>query len=88
MNEKRLVYYALGVLTVVSIGAVTNQIAPLGPTSGVTLSDRLVALARKAGAQRTSLQPGRRDLPLRLSVHRRRDLARDPIGCLPHRVGC
>lgn len=39
MREKRLLYFVLGVMAVVSTGAVTNQIAPLAPASGVALGD-------------------------------------------------
>jgi hypothetical protein len=30
MSEKRWLYFALGVTTVISIGAVTNQLVPFG----------------------------------------------------------
>ena len=38
MTEKRWLYFALGVTTVISIGAVTNQLVPAAP-AGVALSD-------------------------------------------------
>jgi hypothetical protein len=39
MTEKRWLYFALGVTTVISIGAVTNQIAPMASGSGVAVDD-------------------------------------------------
>ena len=39
MTEKRWLYFALGVTTVISLGAVTNQLVPLAPASGVALSE-------------------------------------------------
>jgi len=38
MTEKRWLYFALGVTTVISIGAVTNQLLPAAPASGLALS--------------------------------------------------
>lgn len=38
MTEKRWLYFALGVTTVISVGAVTNKLAPAVP-AGVALSD-------------------------------------------------
>ncbi len=35
MTEKRWLYFALGVTTVISIGAVTNQLVPLAPATGL-----------------------------------------------------
>jgi hypothetical protein len=42
MGEKRFLYFALGLLAVVSLGAVTNQFAPLAPTSGLAFSDTAI----------------------------------------------
>ena len=39
MPEKGWLYFALGVTTVISIGAVTNQILPLAPATGLELND-------------------------------------------------
>ena len=39
MSEKRWLYFALGVTTVISAGAVTNQLVPLTSTTGLGLSD-------------------------------------------------
>ena len=47
-----------------------------------------LALARGAGAAVARLAPDPRYLPLRLSAHRSRDLTRDPVGRLSHRIGC
>ena len=38
--------------------------------------------------RRAKLAPDRRYLPYRLSLHRSRDLTRDPVCGLSHRVGC
>ena len=40
MTEKRWLYFALGLATVISAGAVTNQLVPLAPASGVALSNQ------------------------------------------------
>ena len=38
MTEKRWLYFALGVTTIISLGAVTNQLVPVAP-AGVALTD-------------------------------------------------
>ena len=42
MSEKRWLYFALGVTTVISVGAVTNQLVPLAPATGLSLSDSAI----------------------------------------------
>lgn len=39
MGENRFLYFALGVLSVVSLGAITNQAAPVAFSTGVVLSE-------------------------------------------------
>lgn len=39
MGEKPWLYFALGVTTVISIGAVTNQMMPAAPAGSLSFSD-------------------------------------------------
>ena len=54
MTEKRWLYFALGVTTVISIGSVTNQLGPLAPP-GVALSD--IGITFPDGSVQTSAAP-------------------------------
>ncbi len=58
MSEKRWLYFALGVTTVISIGAVTNQLVPVVPAgmaigdAGITFPDGTVQTTAGAGAKK------------------------------------
>lgn len=67
MTENRWLYFALGVTTVISIGAVTNQLVPLAPATGVALSD--TGITFPDGSVQTTAAPedSRRSFYLRAS---------------------
>lgn len=45
MTQKPWLYFALGIVTVISLGAVTNQIVPLAPGDGMSFSDTSIRFA-------------------------------------------
>jgi hypothetical protein len=69
MTEKRWLYFALGVTTVISIGAVGNQLVPLAPSPGLALSDTGVMFPDGTVQTTAALQDPRRRFYLTQSYY-------------------
>ena len=69
MTEKRWLYFALGVTTVISVGAVTNQLVPVAPATGLELSDSGITFPDGTVQSTAAARDPRRLFYLTASLH-------------------